>query len=556
MAAPGNTAGSLWLASRMDFYHNSFDVFSDFGSGGNHFVIQALMGDTNLSIRQDDTNAPNSGDTAMKVTFNPGNTGAGNFMTGTVQDGINFDTTTIVSSGEATPHLAIRTLTKNYTNSLKFADVNHAYGTAYDYNTDKDGAWMEGSAFMALAYLFNSNVTKGTNIINGMTNGNRGNLGAILAATKDQLTTGFVDANGSNLVIYRREQVGPTALAIIADKKQNPYWVGSSLSNIAGPIVAGYPAGYSFLTNKMDQYHRIYYIYNDANIGGNHFDQRGLMNDTNILQNVEDQTNIVYSGKTAIKVTLLPTSYADWVGVYYMNGVLTGTNRGPNANWGNFTNAGQNLTGATTLTFYARGAVGGEKVTFFSLGIGRTATGGTNTDPNTGLPFKYPDSNPQVTNFITLTTTWTAYTISLSGKNLAYVLGGFGWTAANQTVSNKTFYIDNISVNLVTTNKPRLIETYTTINSAYDFDKTMANMSYTYDNSLAALAFIAVGDTARAKLIVDALIYAQTNDRYYTDNRLRNAYMAGDLILAPGWSPNNAGGTHQTNSATMDQPQH
>ena len=70
-------------------------------------------------------------------------------------------------------------------------------------------------------------------------------------------------------------------------------------------------------------------------------------------------------------------------------------------------------------------------------------------------------------------------------------------------------------------------------------------MASTYDHALAMLAFLArdsVEDRMRAKMIGDAFRYAQENDRYFTDGRLRNAYQSGDLIdkasgkvRLPGW---------------------
>jgi hypothetical protein len=68
-------------------------------------------------------------------------------------------------------------------------------------------------------------------------------------------------------------------------------------------------------------------------------------------------------------------------------------------------------------------------------------------------------------------------------------------------------------------------------------------VAFTYDNALALIAFTTAGDWDRAKLLADAFVYAQGHDRYYTDGRLRNAYQSGDLIIAPGWIPNNRVGT-------------
>lgn len=49
-------------------------------------------------------------------------------------------------------------------------------------------------------------------------------------------------------------------------------------------------------------------------------------------------------------------------------------------------------------------------------------------------------------------------------------------------------------------------------------------------------------DLRRARLLADTFVCAQDNDRYYSDGRLRNAYMSGDLrdpqtgkVRLPGW---------------------
>jgi hypothetical protein len=52
------------------------------------------------------------------------------------------------------------------------------------------------------------------------------------------------------------------------------------------------------------------------------------------------------------------------------------------------------------------------------------------------------------------------------------------------------------------------------------------------------MAFLALGDHARAKVIADAFVEAQQSDRYTNDGSLRNAYQGGDLFTAPGWVAN------------------
>jgi hypothetical protein len=60
------------------------------------------------------------------------------------------------------------------------------------------------------------------------------------------------------------------------------------------------------------------------------------------------------------------------------------------------------------------------------------------------------------------------------------------------------------------------------------------NTAFTYDNAIAAMAFVSNGDKAEAKRILDAYVTAVTSDRYKSD-RIRNAYMKGDPTALPGW---------------------
>ncbi len=59
--------------------------------------------------------------------------------------------------------------------------------------------------------------------------------------------------------------------------------------------------------------------------------------------------------------------------------------------------------------------------------------------------------------------------------------------------------------------------------------------AYVYDNATAVLALYAAGANWHAGRIADAIVYAQTHDRYFSDGRLRNAYVAGDPRGEGGW---------------------
>jgi PKD repeat protein len=229
-------------------------------------------------------------------------------------------------------------------------------------------------------------------------------------------------------------------------------------------------------------------------------------------------------------------SGATWGGWYFMNGVLEGTETVPKENWGTVPDAGVNLTGAHALKFYARGEQGGERVEFFTFGVGRNDVTGDPISP-------YPDSSKKKsTGYITLTNQWREYTIDVSSQDLTYVLGGFGWVSSSGENEGQpiVFYLDDIQYDLSRLNEPGFLQSYQTMNSGKDFDLVMSNVGYSYDNAVALIAFLAQGGEdgkRRAGLIADAFVYAQKHDRYFTDGRIRNAYQAGDLVLPPGWEP-------------------
>lgn len=62
----------------------------------------------------------------------------------------------------------------------------------------------------------------------------------------------------------------------------------------------------------------------------------------------------------------------------------------------------------------------------------------------------------------------------------------------------------------------------------------LESAAFSYDNALAALAFISNGNKTEAKKILDAFLTGIEDDRYMSD-RVRNAYRAGYPSYLPGW---------------------
>jgi hypothetical protein len=292
-----------------------------------------------------------------------------------------------------------------------------------------------------------------------------------------------------------------------------------------------------YLAHVMDRFHEKFFVYDDFLSAGNHFSERAIMcnpgDEDSVPPMVENWTDAPYSGLTCIRCEF-HASGSNWGGWFFLNGALSGTDSSPRLNWGDVPAAGHSLHGATRLVFRARGEDGGEKVCFFAFGIGRA--GGT------GNPNKpHPDSAPQTsTGYVTLSRDWTTFSIDLQALELTNVLLGFAWQTKSTINRHRdvVFYLDDIHYDLMRLDEPRMLLSYETLNSENEFDVGLRNTAFTYDNAVALLAFLSAGETWRAGLIADALVYAQDNDREYNDGRLRNAYQGGDLALPPGWRPN------------------
>jgi hypothetical protein len=290
-------------------------------------------------------------------------------------------------------------------------------------------------------------------------------------------------------------------------------------------LYAGSEEAYEHLYEVMDRYHNKFFVYANYDEGGNHFYPSGYMGDD--ISSIDIQTNWVsrpYDGTSCIRIAF--TGKKDnWAGVYWQE---------PENNWGSIKNAGYNLTGATGISFYAKGENGGEKVKFFAGGINDKAS--------------YPDSFKIPDVVITLEPGWKEYRIDLTSKDLSHVIGGFGLAlASTENPDGATFYLDNIAYDKPRLEEPRFLLSFQPINSTADPDRRLTNACFVYDNALALLTFLAKGtfeDLKRARLLADAFIYAQKHDIHIPpeNGRLRNAYMSGDLVdhmtgkvRLPGW---------------------
>ena len=136
-----------------------------------------------------------------------------------------------------------------------------------------------------------------------------------------------------------------------------------------------------------------------------------------------DRTN-PHSGEMAIRATFSPTGTLGWGGISWQD---------PASDWGKQP-GGYDLSGARRLSFWARGAQGGEVVEFMVGGLGAAAD-------------RYRDTlQPARTSFpIVLSDRWEQITIDLTDADLRRVVGGFTMVASRcHNREPITFYLDDM----------------------------------------------------------------------------------------------------------------
>jgi hypothetical protein len=94
-----------------------------------------------------------------------------------------------------------------------------------DFNTDRDGIWLEGTAYAALVCRRQGKPELAAKLMATL-RGNTSPGGLIYATTTQSLTTGLatgLDLTKPDFLYYRRPHIGATAWAILAAQGATPF---------------------------------------------------------------------------------------------------------------------------------------------------------------------------------------------------------------------------------------------------------------------------------------------------------------------------------------------
>ena len=282
------------------------------------------------------------------------------------------------------------------------------------------------------------------------------------------------------------------------------------------------------LESALEAEKQAVYVYKDFGDTENHFTQKALMAGYNasLVHDMDENWQIdSCSGSSCIRCEQI-TREGDWGGWLFLNGYLPSDSHIPQLNDGSMPDQGLDLTGAKKLTFFAKGETGKEKVEFFTCGFGFDGEWNVPT-----VPF-HDSTVKRSLGSITLTDTWKQYAIDLQDADLSSIVCGFGYVLSGGAFGSRenVFYLDEIRFegDFSARNAYFMLRSYDTENIY------IKNAAFSYDNALAAMAFLAEGKKNEAAQILDAFVYAVEHDRYQP-GRVRNAYAAGDIVAFSGW---------------------
>ena len=109
--------------------------------------------------------------------------------------------------------------------ALNYVEREHAVAGGFDFNADRDGLWLEGTAQAALVYRVAADEARAQALFATIA-GQFGTDGLVYATREPRITTGLgisSDSKSDDFRYYRRPHVGATAWAALAALRVNPF---------------------------------------------------------------------------------------------------------------------------------------------------------------------------------------------------------------------------------------------------------------------------------------------------------------------------------------------
>jgi hypothetical protein len=151
---------------------------------------------------------------------------SGHFLIGTLPDGHTPNRVTSALDVQWWSQL-LPNAPKNWRRAIRYAERVHAVGAGFDFNDDRDGEWLEGTAQAALAYRAAGETAAAQRCLAEVAA--QFSAGGYVFATREpRITTGLAIGSAStsaDAYYYRRPHLGATAWSALAALDRNPFRV-------------------------------------------------------------------------------------------------------------------------------------------------------------------------------------------------------------------------------------------------------------------------------------------------------------------------------------------
>jgi hypothetical protein len=146
------------------------------------------------------------------------------FLLGRNADGKPADGAMLALDVQLWPWMAVPDAPE-WRSALRFAETHLAVPGGFDFNGDRDGLWVEGTAQAALAYRMSGDLARSREMLAGLRS-DQTESGLLNATRSARVTTGLsIDPTSTNadFFYYRRPHLGATAWAALAATGWNPF---------------------------------------------------------------------------------------------------------------------------------------------------------------------------------------------------------------------------------------------------------------------------------------------------------------------------------------------
>jgi hypothetical protein len=147
------------------------------------------------------------------------------FPLGTKPDGSPADGAMLALDVQLWPWMAIPDAPAAWRSALHFAETHLAVDGGFDFNGDRDGVWVEGTAQAALAYRIAGNFKRSAQLLDGL-QADRAASGLFYATRSERVSTGLsIDPTKTeaDFFYFKRPHLGATAWVALASTGWNPF---------------------------------------------------------------------------------------------------------------------------------------------------------------------------------------------------------------------------------------------------------------------------------------------------------------------------------------------